>query len=114
MKRLRVEPDLALVDDAAVVGVQDLDRVLDRDDVLLPRAVDVVDHRRERRRLARAGRAGDEHEAAVLVGEALDARRAGRAPRSSAPSLGITRNANEIAPRWRKPLTRKRGRPSAV
>ena len=29
-------------------------------------------------------------------------------------SLGITRKANEIAPRWRKPLTRKRGRPSAV
>ena len=29
-------------------------------------------------------------------------------------SLGMTRNANEIAPRWRKTLTRKRGRPSAV
>ena len=49
--------------------VQDLDRVLDRDDVLPARAVDVVDHRRERRRLARAGRAGDEHEPAVLLGE---------------------------------------------
>ena len=32
-----VETDLALVDDAAAVGVQDLDRVLDRDDVLAPR-----------------------------------------------------------------------------
>ncbi len=40
-----VEADLALVDDAAAVGVQDLDRVLDRDDVLAPRAVDVVEHR---------------------------------------------------------------------
>ena len=29
-------------------------------------------------------------------------------------SLGMTRNANEIAPRCRKALTRKRGRPSAV
>ena len=38
-----VEADLALVDDAAVVGVQELDRVLDRDDVLAARAVDVVD-----------------------------------------------------------------------
>ena len=31
---LGVEPDLALVDDAVVVGMEDLDRVLDRDDVL--------------------------------------------------------------------------------
>ena len=31
-----VETDLALVDDARVVAVQDLDRVFDRDDVLLP------------------------------------------------------------------------------
>ena len=56
-------------------GMQHLDRVLDRDDVLLARLVDVVDHRRERRRLARAGRAGDEHEAAVLLGEPADAGR---------------------------------------
>ena len=37
--------------------------------------VDVADHRGERRRLARAGRAGDEDEAAVLVGERGDAGR---------------------------------------
>ena len=85
---LGVEADLALVDDRALIGVQDLDRVLDRDDVRPPRAVDVVDHRGERRRLARAGRAGDEDEAAVLLGELLDARRAGRARRSAAPSSG--------------------------
>ena len=70
-----VEPDLTLVDDAVAVGMEDLDRVLDRDDVLVARAVDVVEHRRERRRLARAGRARDEHEPAVLLGEALHARR---------------------------------------
>ena len=29
-------------------------------------------------------------------------------------SCGMTRNANEVAPRWRKPLTRKRGRSGAV
>ena len=77
LERLGVEPDLALVDDAGVVVVEDLDRVLDRDDVLLPRAVDVVDHRGERRRLARAGRAGDEDQAAVLLAEPLHARAAG-------------------------------------
>ena len=84
LERLGVEPDLALVDDAAVVGVEDLDRVLDRDDVLLPRPVDVADHRGERRRLPRAGRAGDEDEAAVLLGEPRDAGRQARAGRRSA------------------------------
>ncbi len=73
VERLGVEPDLALVDDAALVAVQDLDRILDRDDVLPARLVDVADDRRERRRLAGAGGAGDEDEPAVLLGEALDA-----------------------------------------
>ena len=63
----RVGAELALVDDALLVRVQELDRVLDREDVLLARLVDLVDHRRERRGLARAGRAGDEHEAARLA-----------------------------------------------
>ena len=76
-----VGADLALVHDRPLVGVQDLDRVLDRHDVTRLVLVDVVDHRGERRRLARAGRAGDEHEAALLLGEAA-ARSAG-SPRSS-------------------------------
>ena len=50
--------------------MQDLDRVLDGDDVHLAGGVDVVDHRGQGRRLARAGRSGDEHETAGLVGEA--------------------------------------------
>ena len=70
-----VETDLALVDDARVVAVQNLDRVFDRDDVLLSRPVDVIDDRGERRRLSRAGRAGDEHEPAVLFGQAANAGR---------------------------------------
>ena len=37
--------------------------------------VDVVEQRRERRRLAGAGRPGDEHEAARLVGELVEPRR---------------------------------------
>src|SRR4029453_623303 len=67
--------DLALVDDAAVVLMEDLDRILDRDDVLAARLVDVVDDRGERGGLSGAGRAGHEHEAAVLVGHRLDAGR---------------------------------------
>ncbi len=65
-------PDLALVDDALAVGVDDLDRILDREDVLAARAVDVVDDRRERRGLARARRARHQHEPAVLLCEPLD------------------------------------------
>ena len=49
----RVGPDLALVDVAVDVAVQELDRVLDRDDVRAPPLVDVLDHRRERGRLPR-------------------------------------------------------------
>ena len=65
----RVGADLALVDDRAFVLVQELDRVLDRQDVVLVLAVDHVDHRRQGRRLARAGRAGDEHEATRFGGQ---------------------------------------------
>ena len=62
----RVDADLALVDDAALVPVHELDRILDREDVVGAVAVDLVDHRGERRRLTGAGRAGDEDEAARL------------------------------------------------
>ena len=68
--RLRV--DLHLLDARELV----LDRVLDRDDVLLGR-VELGQRAVERRRLARAGRAGDEHRA-VGAGEGLD--EAARAP----------------------------------
>ena len=74
-ERRRVLADLALVDDARPVVVQELDRVLDGEDVLVPGAVDVVEERGEGRRLAGAGRAGDEHEAARLVREVVQARR---------------------------------------
>jgi hypothetical protein len=60
---LRGLADLALVDDALLVLVHELDRILDGEDVACG-SVDVVDHRRERRRLARARRAGDDDEAA--------------------------------------------------
>ena len=89
----RVGADLALVDDAALVAVQELDRILDRDDVVGARPVDLVDHRRERRRLARAGRPGDEDEAARLVRQ-LAAGSSGRPSSSSVFSVaGITRKA---------------------
>ena len=57
-----VGPDFALVDDRLLVGVQHLDRFLDRDDVAFARRVQVVDHGREGRSLARASEPGHEHE----------------------------------------------------
>ena len=60
----RVSVDLALVHDATLVLVQELDRVLDRQDVALARGVDRVDQCRESRALARPGRAGHEHQTA--------------------------------------------------
>jgi hypothetical protein len=51
------------------VAVEELDRILDGHDVIRPGAVDQVDHRRERRRLAGAGRAGHEHEPAGALGQ---------------------------------------------
>ena len=73
MERVGVEADLALVHDADLVLVDVLDRVLDGEDVDRAPLVDVVDHRRERRRLPGAGRAGDEHEALRQVAEVLAA-----------------------------------------
>jgi hypothetical protein len=40
-----------------------------------PGVVDVVQHRRQRRRLARTGGAGDEDQAAFFVGDLLEHRR---------------------------------------
>ena len=70
-----VDADLALVDDAALVPVHELDGVLDREDVLGARAVHLVDQRGERRRLTGAGRAGHEHEATRLLGKRVERRR---------------------------------------
>ena len=55
--------------------MEELDRILDRHHVRASRAVDVVDHRRERGALAAAGRAGDQHEAAFFLGDSLQDRR---------------------------------------
>ena len=68
----RVGADLALVDDRAFVLVQELDRVLDREDVVLLLFVDHVEHRRQGRALARAGRAGDEDESARFGAEVAE------------------------------------------
>jgi len=58
----RVDSDLALVDDRALVGVDHLHRLLDGHDVAAPGGVHVVDHRCQRRRAPRPGESAHEHQ----------------------------------------------------
>ena len=71
-ERRNVRAQLALDDLALLAAVNELDRVFERDDVEAARGVQVIDHRRERGRLAGAGGAGDQHHALVVVAEFLD------------------------------------------
>ena len=65
----------ALVHQAVLVLVDVLNRILDGEDVLVPLRVDLVEHRRQRRRLAAAGGAGDQHQAARPIREVGEHRR---------------------------------------
>jgi len=69
VKFVRVQPQFALVDGAEFVGVDEFDRVLDRDDVILVLLVDVLDHRGQRRRFSGAGRSGDDHQPVGMIAE---------------------------------------------
>ena len=77
---VEIRAQFALVKRALVVLVDELDRVFERDDVVSLRAVDLVEHGGERGRLARAGRAGDEHQARFpLAADLLEDRGQGQA-----------------------------------
>ncbi len=56
-----VLPDLALIDQTLVGRVDELDRVFDRQNVLVHVAVDPVEHRRNRRALSGTGHTGKQH-----------------------------------------------------
>jgi len=70
-ERPGVRADLALVDEAALGRVHELDRILDRQDVRVPGLVDDVDHRRKGGRLAGARRPGHQDEPALARAELL-------------------------------------------
>ena len=61
-----VDFDFALVDEAALVAVQEFDGVFDGDEVIGAVGVDAVDHGGERGGLTGTGGAGDEDQAALL------------------------------------------------
>src|SRR6185503_1708541 len=62
-ERRRVAVQLALVNGRLLVPVDEFDRILDRQDVNRPLLVHAIDDRRQRRGLARSGRARDEPDA---------------------------------------------------
>ena len=74
-QRIGIDADFALRDDAALVRVHVLDRVLDGDDVAAGLLVAVADHRGQRGRLARAGAAHHDHQAALGQHDFLQDRR---------------------------------------
>ncbi|MCY1305910.1 hypothetical protein D9M70_557390 [compost metagenome] len=61
-----VQPDLALVDDRATVGVEELDGVFHADDVPAAPLVAEIQHGRQGGRLPAAGRADHQDQAAIL------------------------------------------------
>ena len=112
-EREGVEPDLALVDDACrsswriSIGSSIVTMWHWRVALMWPiTAASVVDFPTRSRRCRGRGRAAGRR--------APGSPRAAGAPRTSARSVGITRNAKEMAPRWRKALTRRRGKPGGV
>src|SRR5690606_11893857 len=68
----RVAMHLTLVDQRLLAFVHELDRILDRDNVIRLVLVQVVDHAGERRRLAGARRTGDENESARMHRDVLE------------------------------------------
>src|SRR5262249_41604623 len=98
------------IDDAALVRVKVLDRVLDRHDVLAGLGVDLVDDRSERRALAGPGRSSDENQAArarrkggdrrgeaeLVAGEDLERNRPERARDGATLHENVGAKAREI------------------
>ena len=74
-ERARVDRHLPLVDHRAVIAVKELDGILDRHDMCRALAVDMVDHRRQRRALAGTGRPGHQHQPALLDRDPFQHRR---------------------------------------
>src|SRR5829696_1586418 len=70
-KALSILVDLALVNDALLVFVQELYGILNAHDVLVPGLVDLVDHGGEGGRFATPCRARDQNEPARLIGKVL-------------------------------------------
>ena len=68
-ERLRMPSYFAMVDQAFLALMNEFDRILDRDDVVFARLIDLIDDRCECRGFAASGRSGDEHKPFVQARE---------------------------------------------
>ncbi|CAB4925301.1 unannotated protein [freshwater metagenome] len=97
-ERQGVVADLALVHHAEAVPVHELDRVLNRHDVGLARAIRLVDDRRQGCGLTGAGRTGDKYEAAREVSEVTEVlRHVQRLKRLDLPRNGAEHSPDRAA-----------------
>ena len=64
---MRISGDLALIDDTVFVIVQKLNRVFNRQDVVVALDIYLIDHRCKRCRFTGTGRTGDENQATRLL-----------------------------------------------
>ncbi len=71
-----MRPDFTLIDQAFLGLVHKFNRVFNRQNVTVVVFIDVIDHRRQRRRLARTGWPGDQHDAARILANVLENLRA--------------------------------------
>ena len=83
-ERLRVTTDFALVDQALVSRVDKLNGILDREDVLRPGLVDVINDGCEAGTLARARRTRDQNKSLPIPGDLMEDRRGAELLRDSA------------------------------
>ena len=74
-ERVGVHADFAVLHQAILAAMHKLDRIFDRDDVIVPLQVRVIHHRRERGGFAGAGRPGHQDEALLQHREFLQDRR---------------------------------------
>jgi hypothetical protein len=65
----QMRAEFALYDLAGLAAMDEFDRILEADDIERAGRVQVIDHRCERRGFARAGRAGDEDHALMVVAQ---------------------------------------------
>ena len=66
-KRMRIGRNLTLIYNAILMIMQKLDRVLDRQNMIVTLDIDLIDHRCKRRRFTRTGWPGHEDEAAWFL-----------------------------------------------
>ncbi len=100
-KARRIAVQFALVDRRALVIVQKLDGIFDGDDVVVLLLIDAIQKHRKGRRLARAGRAGHEHDAITQLGDfgqllgQVQSLKVGNCSRNDAHDHGTTAALNE-------------------